>query len=253
MRKPIIAGNWKMHNTIAAAKELVSALLETTDAVTGVEKVVAPPYTALTIVKKLIAGTSFKLAAQNMHYEEKGAFTGEIAPAMLEEIGCDYVIIGHSERRAYYNETNKTVNGKIFTALNHGLAPIVCIGESEKQRETGVTAAVITEQVTDCFANLSAEQMSRLVVAYEPLWAIGTGKTATPEQAQEVHQLIRKLLSENFNPQTAELVRIQYGGSVKPENTAILMSQPDIDGALVGGASLKAESFSEIIKISALS
>ncbi len=237
-----------MNNALAAARDLVRGLLEQADDISEVDKVIAPPFTALLSIKEILRGSSIKLAAQNIHYEEKGAFTGEIAPAMLEEIGCDYVIIGHSERRAYYNETNETVNKKIFSALKHGIIPIVCVGETENEWERGVTREVITNQVAGCFADLSKEEVAKMIIAYEPIWAIGTGKTATPEQAQEVHTQIRELIARGFGSEAASLVRIQYGGSVKPENTAALLSQPDIDGALVGGASLQIDSFVEIIR-----
>ena len=246
-RIPIIAGNWKMNNGIAEAKTLINELINQADGIANVDKVVAPPFIALPSVARRIKGTSITLAAQNMHYEERGAYTGEVSPAMLKEVGCKYVILGHSERRTYFGETNELINKKILAAFKHGLIPIVCVGETEDQRETGQAQQVITEQVYGCFANLSQEQMGRVIVAYEPLWAIGTGKTATPEQAQGVHAQIRQLLEDKFGDEVAQAVRIQYGGSVKPENIAELIAQPDIDGALVGGASLKASSFSQLI------
>jgi triosephosphate isomerase len=248
MRKPIIAGNWKMNKTIGEALELVNSLKGMLADVTDVEIVVAPPFTALQAVGETIKGTNIRLAAQDMFWEESGAYTGEISPLMLKDVGCQYVIIGHSERRGYFGETNETVNRKVKTAHRYGLKPIVCVGERLEERESGVTKDVVRDHVVNGLKGLSEEEMLNTVIAYEPVWAIGTGKTATPQQAQEVHEFIRGLLKEMFSDKVAEQVRIQYGGSIKPENIAGLMAQPDIDGGLVGGASLKADSFAKIVK-----
>jgi len=248
MRKPIIAGNWKMNKTAGEAVELVTALKGKVADVTDVDIVVGPTFTALLAVSEIIKGSNIKLTAQNMYWEEKGAFTGEISPVMLKDVGCQYVIIGHSERRAYFSETNETVNNKVKAAHAYSLNPIVCVGEKLEERESGVMKDVVKDHVVNGLAGLSEEQMFNTVIAYEPVWAIGTGKTATPEQAQEVHEFIRELLAETFSSAVAEAVRIQYGGSVKPNNVAELMAKPDIDGGLIGGASLDADSFTQIIK-----
>ena len=248
MRKPIIAGNWKMNKTAGEAVELVTALKGKVADVTDVDIVVGPTFTALLAVSEIIKGSNIKLTAQNMYWEEKGAFTGEISPVMLKDVGCQYVIIGHSERRAYFSETNETVNNKVKAAHAYSLNPIVCVGEKPEERESGVMKDVVKDHVVNGLAGLSEEQMFNTVIAYEPVWAIGTGKTATPEQAQEVHEFIRELLAETFSSAVAEAVRIQYGGSVKPNNVAELMAKPDIDGGLIGGASLDADSFTQIIK-----
>jgi len=248
MRKPIIAGNWKMNKTVGEARELVKALKGKVANVTDVEIVVAPVFTALSAVAKIIKGTEIKLAAQDMYWEAEGAFTGEVSPLMLKDVGCHYVMIGHSERRAYFSETNETVNKKVKAAHAHSLKPIVCVGERLEQRESGITKDVIRDHVVNGLVGVTEEQMLNTVIAYEPVWAIGTGKTATPEQAQEVHEFIRGLLTEIYSSDVAEAVRISYGGSVKPGNIAQLMSQPDIDGGLIGGASLDAESFAQIVK-----
>ena len=248
MRTPIIAGNWKMFTVVEEAKALVLALKDLVKDVTNVEVVVCPPFISLQAVKDVLAGSRIGLGAQNVYWEKNGAFTGEISAPMLKSVGCTYVIIGHSERRTYFGETDETVNKRVFAALSEGLKPIVCVGETLEERESGKTFDVIKRQIVGGLANLSVEQMASVVIAYEPVWAIGTGKTATPAQAQEVHAFIRKLLNDIFGQTTAEATRIQYGGSVKPDNATELMSQPDIDGALVGGASLKADSFEKIIK-----
>jgi triosephosphate isomerase len=248
MRRPIIAGNWKMNKIIEEAVDLVESLKPLVADVTDVDIVVGPVFTALHAVGKVIEGSNIKLAAQNMYWEESGAYTGEISPVMLKDVRCDYVIIGHSERRQYFGEVNETVNKKVKAAHDFDLKPIVCVGEKLEERETGTTKSVIKDHVVNGLNGLTNEQMLNTVIAYEPVWAIGTGKTATPEQAQEVHGFIRELLSDMFSKEIAEKVRIQYGGSVKPENVAGLMSQPDIDGGLVGGASLKADSFAQIVK-----
>lgn len=237
-----------MFTVIDEAKALVQDLKGRVQNVTNVEIVVCPPFISLQTVKDVLAGSNIGLGAQNVFWEKNGAFTGEVSAPMLKSVGCAYVIIGHSERRTYFGETDSTVNKRIFAALAEGLKPIVCVGETLEEREAGKTFDVIKCQITGGLANLSTEQMMPVVIAYEPVWAIGTGKTATPAQAQEVHAFIRQLLKELFGQATADATRLQYGGSVKPENAAELMSQPDIDGALVGGASLKAETFEKIIK-----
>ena len=237
-----------MFTVIDEAKALVQDLKGRVQNVTNVEIVVCPPFISLQTVKDVLAGSNIGLGAQNVFWEKNGAFTGEVSAPMLKSVGCAYVIIGHSERRTYFSETDSTVNKRIFASLTEGLKPIVCVGETLEEREAGKTFDVIKRQITGGLANLSTEQMASVVIAYEPVWAIGTGKTATPAQAQEVHAFIRQLLKELFGQATADATRLQYGGSVKPENAAELMSQPDIDGALVGGASLKAETFEKIIK-----
>lgn len=237
-----------MFTVIDEAKALVQDLKGRVQNVTNVEIVVCPPFISLQAVKDVLAGSKIGLGAQNVFWEKNGAFTGEVSAPMLKSVGCAYVIIGHSERRTYFGETDSTVNKRIFAALAEGLKPIVCVGETLEEREAGKTFDVIKRQITDGLANLSTEQMVPVVIAYEPVWAIGTGKTATPAQAQEVHAFIRQLLKELLGQATADATRLQYGGSVKPENAAELMAQPDIDGALVGGASLKAETFEKIIK-----
>lgn len=245
----MIAGNWKMNLTLEQSTSLVKTIAEECADLKGVEVLVAPPFTALSTVRKAIDGTAILLGAQNMHWELEGAYTGEVSPKMLIEAGCSYVILGHSERRNLFFETNKMINLKTSAAISSGLIPIVCIGETLDQRERGQTSEVIREQLEGSLKNLKERKNipASTVLAYEPVWAIGTGKTATPEQAQEVHQFIRQWLDENFDPNTAEAIRILYGGSVNPGNIKELMSMPDIDGALVGGASLKADSFLAII------
>ncbi|MDP2652724.1 MAG: triose-phosphate isomerase [Candidatus Omnitrophota bacterium] len=248
MRKTIIAGNWKMFKTSQEAIDLVTLLKRDLADVSEVEIVVCPPFTALSDLSDILYQTNIALGAQNLFWEDSGAFTGEIAAPMLTAIGVKFVIIGHSERRQYFGETDETVNKKIKAALRHGLTPIVCVGENLKERESGQAFNVIKTQVDGSLAGFSAEDMEKMVIAYEPVWAIGTGKTATPQQAQEVHKFIRGLLEQTYGRDLAEKIRIQYGGSVKPDNTAELISQPDIDGALVGGASLKHDSFVQIIR-----
>jgi len=241
MRKPIIAGNWKMNKTIGEAIDLVKALKAKVADVTDVEIVVAPTFTALSAVADVIKGSNIKLSAQDMHWEKSGAFTGEISPLMLKDAGCQYVIIGHSERRMYFGETNETVNKKVKAAHEYSLKPIMCVGEKLEEREAGIMKDVVKDHVVNGLAGLTEEQALGTVIAYEPVWAIGTGKTATPEQAQEVHQFIRELLADMYSPAVADAVLIQYGGSAKPDNIVQLMSQPDIDGGLIGGAALDAE------------
>ena len=247
-RLPIIAGNWKMNKTVGEAVELIKQLKISLSGVKGVEVAVAPPFTALYAVHKEIEGSPLRLAAQNLYWEEKGAYTGEISPLMLKELGCQYVIIGHSERRQLFGETDETVNKRIRSALSQGLIPIFCIGETLKDREEGRTFAVAGSQLEGGLKGIEEKKIKELVIAYEPVWAIGTGKTATPEQAEEVHQFIRQRMEGLYSQEIGEAIRIQYGGSVTPENVKGLMSQKDIDGALVGGASLKSETFLKIVR-----
>ena len=247
MRTPILAGNWKMYKTVGEAVDLVKALLEGLGDTQGREVVVCPPFTALYAVRPLLVGTVVGLGAQNLYHEPQGAYTGEVAPGMLADVGCSHVILGHSERRQYFGETDAGVNKKIGAALGAGLRPIVCVGELKAERDAGRAEVVVGTQVAGCLAGLSAEQMGQIVIAYEPVWAIGTGDTATPADAQAMHAFIRGRVREQFGAAVADAVRIQYGGSVKPDNVDDLMAQPDIDGALVGGAALKAESFLRIV------
>jgi triosephosphate isomerase len=251
-RLPFMAGNWKMNKTTGEAIDLVRELKTAISGVKGVEVAVAPPFTALYAVCKELEGSSIRLAAQNLYWEEKGAFTGEVSPLMLKEVGCHYVIIGHSERRQFFGETDETANRRIKAALAQGLKVIFCIGETLKEREEGKTFSVIERQVEDGLKNLSDKEMKNMVIAYEPVWAIGTGKTATPGQAEEVHRFIRGKIEKLYSREVSEEIRIQYGGSVTPENIKGLMEQANIDGALVGGASLKAESFSKIVRFKEL-
>jgi triosephosphate isomerase len=248
MRIPIIAGNWKMYKTESEAVDLASDLRQSLKDVSGVKVLICPPFTSLSSVGKVIEGSNISLGGQNMHWEEKGAYTGEISPTMLLTAGCEYVIIGHSERRALFSETDNSVNLKTKSSLKFGLSPIICVGERLEQREANETKEVVEHQVKGAFRDLNSEDAAKTVVAYEPVWAIGTGKTATPEQANEVHLFIRELLSSEFGKQCAEKINILYGGSVKPENSGELLGMPEIDGALVGGASLSAESFERIVR-----
>ncbi|MDD5292112.1 MAG: triose-phosphate isomerase [Candidatus Omnitrophica bacterium] len=248
MRKIIIAGNWKMYKTISEALELVNGLKRILYNIENVEIVICPPYTCLDQISELISESNIKLGAQDMHWETEGAFTGEVSVLMLKDLSCRYVIIGHSERRQYFSETNETVNKKVKTALKYNITPIVCVGEKLEERQAGKTFQIIEDHIKNGLKDLSKEELARVVIAYEPVWAIGTGLTAKPEQAQEVHSFIRKLLSDMSDEETAQNITIQYGGSVKPDNTKDLIKQKDIDGALVGGASLKIDPFVEIIK-----
>jgi triosephosphate isomerase len=248
MRPRLIAGNWKMNKLTASAIELANGLKRDLYMIDDVMIALCPPFTALDEVGEILQGTNMDLGAQNMHEEESGAFTGEVSGPMLKDIGCRYVILGHSERRQYFHETNQTVNKKIFAALKCGLEPIVCVGETLAEREGNRTFDVVRDHVTNGLSGLSADQMSRIVIAYEPVWAIGTGKTATPAQAQEVHAFIRKTLQGMFGAEVATQTLILYGGSVKPANTKELVACADIDGALVGGASLEIKSFADIVK-----
>jgi triosephosphate isomerase len=248
MRTPIIAGNWKMYKTPKEAFQLASALKQKLSDTNSVKVILCPPFTALASVKEAIEGSSILLGAQNMHWEREGAFTGEISPQMLLTTGCKYVIIGHSERRNYFFETNESVNLKVKSALGFGLIPIVCVGEKLEEREANKTEQVVEDHIRGAFENLTADSVKKCVIAYEPVWAIGTGKTATPNQANEVHLFARELLSSVFGQECAEKVNILYGGSVKPENSKELLGMPDIDGALVGGASLDVGSFERIVR-----
>ena len=248
-RTKVIAGNWKLNKDVHQTEELLTALRSALSFdLKGVRVIVCPPFTSLETASRWTKGSSMSLGAQNMYYEDEGAFTGEISPKMLKAVGCEYVILGHSERRQIFWETDEYINKKVNKAIASGLVPIVCVGETLEQREKNVTAQIVTTQVRGVLKGVSAEQVERVIIAYEPVWAIGTGRNATPQQAEEVHLLIRKLLAELYTPATAEHVIIQYGGSVKPDNAAELLWQPNVDGALVGGACLKADSFSAIIK-----
>jgi triosephosphate isomerase len=243
-----MAGNWKMNMLVSEAEALVNGLNSGLDGKEEVDVVVAPPFTSLHPVSRALSGSSIALAGQNLHWEASGAYTGEVSAAMLLDVGCKYVIIGHSERRQYFGETDETVNRRVKAALAAGLDPIVCVGEVLEERKSGRTWEVVKRQTRDGLAGISKEDAKRLVLAYEPVWAIGTGETATPDQAQEVHGQIRDLIRDLYDESIAQGLRIQYGGSVKPDNARGLMDQPDVDGALVGGASLKVESFLGIVK-----
>ncbi|MBS2025704.1 MAG: triose-phosphate isomerase [Deltaproteobacteria bacterium] len=245
MRRKFVCGNWKMFKTGSEGADLVRELRQRVS--TQAQIAVAPPFTALESVKQALAGASIQLFAQNCHFEKQGAFTGEVSAPMLKALGCDGVILGHSERRQHFGETDETVNKRLKAALEAQLHPIVCIGETLAEREANRTWEVVSRQIRGAFAGLDAATIARTTLAYEPVWAIGTGKTATTAQAQEVHAQIRGLLRELAGQAGADAIRIQYGGSVKPENAAELMAQPDVDGALVGGASLKADDFARII------
>jgi triosephosphate isomerase len=247
-RLPFIAGNWKLNKTVEEAVDLVRQLKASISGVKDVEVAVAPPFTALYAVYKELEGSFIRLAAQNLFWEEKGAYTGEVSSPMLKEVGCQYVIIGHSERRQFFGETDETVNRRMKAALGQGLKPIFCMGETLTEREEGKTFSVIQRQLEGGLKDLGEKEIKSIVVAYEPVWAIGTGKTATPQQGEEVHRFIREKIERIYSRQFAEEVRIQYGGSVTPENIKGLMGQTNIDGALVGGASLKSETFSKIVR-----
>jgi triosephosphate isomerase len=246
MRKPIIAGNWKMHKTIAEAVEFVNEIKGKVNN-TDVEAVICAPFTLLKDLKEATKGTPIKIGAQNMHYADNGAFTGEISAPMLKELDIDYVVLGHSERRQYFNETNETVNKKVLKALEAGIDPILCIGETLEEREADKTKDVCKVQTEKALENVTAEDMKKVVIAYEPIWAIGTGKTATAEQANDVIAYVREVVKGLYGEEISEEVRIQYGGSVKPSNVSEIMNQTDIDGALVGGASLQPADFTELV------
>lgn len=249
-RTPMIAGNWKMNLRHSEAATLVKTIAEGIEGLEGVDVLVAPPFTHLAVVREAIGASRIFLSGQNMHWEMSGAFTGEISGRMLQEATCTHVILGHSERRLLFKETDETIDLKVRAAAFLGLIPIVCVGETLEEREAGQTVEVIRRQLDGSLRNFKADQLMRpsTILAYEPVWAIGTGRTATPSQAQEVHRFIREWIETTFNTGTAAQVRILYGGSVKPENIAELMAEPDIDGALVGGASLKGDSFVQIIR-----
>jgi len=248
MRKTVVAGNWKMNKDLNESVALVSEIKNLLGKNDNAEAIVCPPFTSLETVSALLKDTNIGLGAQNMCSEDSGAFTGAISASMIKSVGCQYVILGHSERRTIFGETDELINSKIKKALENSLIPIFCIGETLEERESGEMKNVIERQVKEGLKELSADQLSQMIIAYEPVWAIGTGKTATPDQAQEVHAFIRGLLSEMYSSNFADNVTIQYGGSVKPDNAKELLGQPDIDGALVGGACLKAESFIGIAK-----
>ena len=252
MRRPLISGNWKMNTLIgearSLAKEVAGGLAELAGAAEEVDVLLGPPYLSLPTVAETVAGSSIGVAGQDCSPEEAGAFTGEVSAAMLKDAGATHVILGHSERRALFGETDQGVNEKVHAALKAGLGPIVCVGESLEEREADETIARVSAQVRAALQGVEATQLPKIVLAYEPIWAIGTGRTATPKQAQQVHAQIRALLAELYDKSIAARVRIQYGGSVKPENAAELLGQPDIDGALVGGASLKVASFVAIVQ-----
>lgn len=248
MRKPFIAGNWKLHKTVAEAIELSAGLKKTLADVEGMELAVCPPFTALSAVSEILAGSNIGVGAQDMYWEEAGAYTGEVSPLMVREL-ARYVIIGHSERRQYFAETDETVNKKLKAALAHDLTPIVCIGESLEQNEAGETVSFVGGQVRGAFARIPVEDARKVVLAYEPIWAIGTGRTAMPEDADRIiKEAIRDVLRDIYDNVTAEAIRVQYGGSVKPHNMADFIVMDEIDGALVGGASLKVEDFTGIVK-----
>jgi triosephosphate isomerase len=249
MRRLIIAGNWKMHTTVDESIALVREIQGLVRYRGAVDVVVCPPFPSLASVSRILEGTGIELGAQNMHWEPKGAYTGEVSAKMLLTVGCQYVILGHSERRLYFGERDEEVKKKVAAALGAGLIPILCIGERLEERESGQTEEVIERQLTKAVEGLFREEMINIVIAYEPVWAIGTGKSATPEMANDVHTYVRSLLKDLYDEDVASSVRIQYGGSVSEGNAAALLMQPDIDGALIGGASLKAESFSDIVQI----
>lgn len=247
MRTPIIAGNWKMFKTIGEAVSFVEEIKGKAE-IDGVESVICAPFTALPALAEAVKGSSIKIGAQNMHWEENGAYTGEISGAMLKDIGVDYCVIGHSERRAYFAETDETVNKKVQAAFRYGIVPIICVGEKLEEREAGQTKDVCRVQTEAALQGLSAEQAAQAVIAYEPIWAIGTGKSSTAEDANEVIRYIRERVAAQFGSEVAEKIRIQYGGSVKPNNVREFMQQPDIDGALVGGASLEPASYIQLVE-----
>lgn len=247
MRRPVIAGNWKMYKTSHEAQEFVHKLIANLKDLGEADIIIAPAFTSLEAAVKAAQGSQVKIAAQNMHWEIKGAYTGEISPAMLKDLGVTYCIIGHSERRQYFAETDQTVNKKVRAALDNEIIPIVCVGETLEEREKGDTNNVVQRQIKTALDGLSSTEVAGLIIAYEPVWAIGTGKTSTADDAQEVAASIREIIANDFGRESAGKVRIQYGGSVKPENIKGFMKQKDIDGALVGGASLEVDSFLKLI------
>ena len=246
MRKKVIAGNWKMNNDISQTTALINGLKSLLQSAKA-DVIVCPPFTSLAVAQQLLKDSFIKLGAQDVSFNNDGAYTGEISLSMLKSVGCTYVIVGHSERRQYHGETNELINKKAKKVLDDGLLPIICIGETLAEREKGITDQVLTIQTKGVLANLTPAEVEKSIVAYEPVWAIGTGKTATKEQAEEAHQVIRNVIAQLYSKETAEKVIIQYGGSVKPDNAKELLSQPNIDGALVGGACLKADSFAAIV------
>ncbi len=246
MRRPLIVGNWKMHMRLGEASELTRRVVDGCRGFDDVDLVLMPPFTALMTVASAISGSRIRLGAQDLHWEEKGAFTGEVSPVMLKDVGCAYALVAHSERRQLFGETDRSANRKVLAALAHNLVAVLCVGESDAERDRGVTFVVVDRQIKEGLKDVSESQLDNLVIAYEPIWAIGTGRTATPAQAEEVHQSIRGQLAKLFGNQSAGRVRILYGGSVKADNVDDLMAEADIDGALVGGASLDASSFTRI-------
>ncbi len=251
MPRPFIVGNWKMYKTIGEARSLAAAIRDGAAGLGAVDVAIAPPFTALAAVAEVLKGSSLGLAAQTMHHDPKGAFTGEVSPAMLNDLGCSHVILGHSERRHLFGETDQNVMKKARAALDHGLNPILCAGETLDERETSRTFDVVGRHIEHALRHVTPEEAARSVLAYEPVWAIGTGKTASPAQAQEVHLFIRRLVARSHGDAVARAIRILYGGSVKPDNAGALMAEPDVDGALVGGACLEAASFLGIVKATA--
>jgi len=252
MRKPLIAGNWKMNKTVTESIALIKELIDFVDGYQKTEVVICPPFTSLWIARELIQDTSIILGAQNIHYQNDGAYTGEISARMLQNIGCNYVIVGHSERRDYFKESSEVVARKAEQSLNFGIKPIICVGEKLVDRETGKTREVVKEELEAVFAILKAKEMANVVFAYEPIWAIGAGKSATPQDANEIIKYIRALIEDKYNETIAQEIRILYGGSVNQENICSLMAESDIDGALVGGASLQALPFSNLVKFQQL-
>ena len=250
MPRPFVVGNWKMHKTIGEARMLAQAVRDGAPGFGDIDVAIAPPFTALAAAAEILKGSSIGLAAQTMHEAAKGAFTGEISPAMLKDLGCTHVILGHSERRHIFNETDAQVMKKARAALDHALIPILCVGETLQERETSRTFDVVERQAEHALRHVTPEEASRSVLAYEPVWAIGTGKTASPEQAQEVHLFLRKLVARSHGDAVARVIRILYGGSVKADNAGLLIAEPDVDGALVGGACLEAPSFLGIVAAS---
>lgn len=248
MRTPAVVANWKMHGGLVDARRLARAVREGLEGLSGVEVVLCPPFTALAAVGEILAGAPIGLGAQNCHWEAHGAFTGEISPAMLTELGCRAVIVGHSERRREFGESDLQVNRKLHAALAHGLTPILCVGETDAERRQGLTFQVVEGQLRAGLAGLDAEALGRCLVAYEPVWAIGTGVNASPAQAGEVHGYLRGLLSQLATKEIAQTIRILYGGSVKPENVSLLVQESEIDGELVGGASLQAQAFVAVVR-----
>ena len=248
MRKPMIAGNWKMNNTIVEGENLVNTIKSGVHSINGVDMLVCPPFTALSAIAACVDRTNIELGAQNMYSATDGAFTGEISPLMIKDIGCRFVILGHSERRAIFHETDKMINEKAKVALQYNLLPIICVGETLEQREKGNAKDIVKTQIDGALKDLSTDEVQTIIIAYEPVWAIGTGRTATPGQAEEMHMYIRQLIAQKYDRSTADNLRILYGGSVKPENITDLMKQENIDGGLIGGASLKAEAFIQMVE-----